>query len=131
MPCQKKTTAKKQKTPHPTESKKRVKRAGSPLARADKPFHAAGRMGLLLVGGNYPAKQLQHLLHNGLTFDRLLVSDPQHMLHHAAALLGMAFLAILPFVGGLFITALVTPSIIGGLNMSAKAIKFNLKKLNP
>lgn len=87
--------------------------------------------GLLLVGGNYLAKQLQHLLHNGLTFDRLLVSDPQHMLHHAAALLGMAFLAILPFVGGLFITALVTPSIIGGLNMSAKAIKFNLKKLNP
>ncbi|EMS8793366.1 MULTISPECIES: flagellar biosynthesis protein FlhB [Enterobacter] len=87
--------------------------------------------GLLLVGGNYLAKQLQHLLHNGLTFDRLLVSDPQHMLHHAAALLGIAFLAILPFVGGLFITALVTPSIIGGLNMSAKAIKFNLKKLNP
>ncbi|EPC9992506.1 flagellar biosynthesis protein FlhB [Enterobacter ludwigii] len=87
--------------------------------------------GLLLVGGNYLAKQLQQLLHNGLTFDRLLVSDPQHMLHHAAALLGMAFLAILPFVGGLFITALVTPSIIGGLNMSAKAIKFNLKKLNP
>ncbi|AOT43690.1 flagellar biosynthesis protein FlhB [Enterobacter ludwigii] len=87
--------------------------------------------GLLLVGGNYLATQLQHLLHNGLTFDRLLVSDPQHMLHHAAALLGMAFLAILPFVGGLFITALVTPSIIGGLNMSAKAIKFNLKKLNP
>lgn len=87
--------------------------------------------GLLLVGGNYLAKQLQHLLHNGLTFDRLLVSDPQHMLHHAAALLGMAFLAILPFVGGLFIAALVTPSIIGGLNMSAKAIKFNLKKLNP
>ncbi|HDS3785747.1 TPA: flagellar type III secretion system protein FlhB [Enterobacter ludwigii] len=87
--------------------------------------------GLLLVGGNYLAKQLQHLLHNGLTFDRLLVSDPQHMLHHAAALLGMAFLAILPFVGALFITALVTPSIIGGLNMSAKAIKFNLKKLNP
>ena len=87
--------------------------------------------GLLLVGGNYLAKQLQHLLHNGLTFDRLLVSDPQHTLHPAAALLGIAFLAILPFVGGLFITALVTPSIIGGLNMSAKAIKFNLKKLNP
>ncbi|MEO3991866.1 flagellar biosynthesis protein FlhB [Pseudocitrobacter cyperus] len=87
--------------------------------------------GLMMVAGGYLAKQLQHLLHNGLTFDRLLVSDPQQMLHHAGSLLGLAFMAILPFVGGLFITAVATPSIIGGLNISAKAIKFNLKKLNP
>lgn len=87
--------------------------------------------GLILIGGSYLANKLQHLLHNGLTFDRLLVSDPQQMLHHAGSLLGMAFLAILPFVGGLFLTAVVTPSIIGGLNMTAKAIKFDLKKLNP
>lgn len=87
--------------------------------------------GLMLMAGSYLAKKLQQLLHNGLTFDRLLVSDPQQMLHHAGSLLGLAFLAILPFVGGLFITAVATPSIIGGLNMSAKAIKFNLKKLNP
>jgi flagellar biosynthetic protein FlhB len=86
-------------------------------------------MGLLLVGGNYQSNC--SICSNGLTFDRLLVSDPQHMLHHAAALLGMAFLAILPFVGGLFITALVTPSIIGGLNMSAKAIKLTLEAQPP
>ena len=83
--------------------------------------------GLLLVAGGWLAKQLQHLLHNGLTFDRLLVSDPQQMLHHAGSLLGMAFLALLPFVGGLFLTAVATPSLIGGLNMSAKALKFNVK----
>lgn len=87
--------------------------------------------GLIMVAGGWLAKQLQQLLHNGLTFDRLLVSDPQQMLHHAASLLGIAFLALLPFVGGLFLTAVATPSLIGGLNMSAKAVKFNLKKLNP
>ena len=64
--------------------------------------------GLLLVAGGWLAKQLQQLLHNGLTFDRLLVSDPQQMLHHAGSLLGMAFLALLPFVGGLFLTAVAT-----------------------
>ncbi|EUM13909.1 flagellar biosynthetic protein FlhB [Enterobacter sp. BIDMC 29] len=87
--------------------------------------------GLIMGAGSWLAKQLQRLLHNGLTFDRLLVSDPQQMLHHAASLLGIAFLALLPFVGGLFLTAVATPSLIGGLNMSAKALKFNLKKLNP
>ncbi|MCM7512709.1 flagellar biosynthesis protein FlhB [Enterobacter hormaechei] len=87
--------------------------------------------GLMVVAGGWLAKQLQHLLHNGLTFDRLLVSDPQQMLHHAASMLGIAFLALLPFVGGLFLTAVATPSLIGGLNMSAKALKFNMKKLNP
>lgn len=87
--------------------------------------------GLMVVAGGWLAKQLQHLLHNGLTFDRLLVSDPQQMLHHAASMLGIAFLALLPFVGGLFLTAVATPSLIGGLNMNAKALKFNMKKLNP
>ena len=117
----------KQKIPHPTESKSARRGTGSPIARADEPPDAAGRLGLLLVAGGWLAKQLQHLLHNGLTFDRLLVSDPQQMLHHAGSLLGMAFLALLPFVGGLFLTAVATPSLIGGLNMSAKALKFNVK----
>ncbi|HDR2547371.1 flagellar biosynthesis protein FlhB [Enterobacter ludwigii] len=123
-----------EKTEDPTPHRKQKAREEGQIPRSRELTSLSMLLagwGLLLVGGNYLAKQLQHLLHNGLTFDRLLVSDPQHMLHHAAALLGMAFLAILPFVGGLFITALVTPSIIGGLNMSAKAIKFNLKKLNP
>ncbi|WP_449543144.1 flagellar biosynthesis protein FlhB [Enterobacter ludwigii] len=123
-----------EKTEDPTPHRKQKAREEGQIPRSRELTSLSMLLagwGLLLVGGNYLAKQLKHLLHNGLTFDRLLVSDPQHMLHHAAALLGMAFLAILPFVGGLFITALVTPSIIGGLNMSAKAIKFNLKKLNP
>ena len=53
------------------------------------------------------------------------------MLHRAASLLSMAFLAILPFAGGLYVTAITAPSIIGGLNASSKALKVNLKNLIP
>ena len=84
-----------------------------------------------LIRRRYLAGELRHLLHHGLSFDRLLVRDPHHMLHQAASLLGIAFMAILPFVAGLFITALTAPSLIGGLNLSGKAIKFSGKKLNP
>lgn len=87
--------------------------------------------GLMMLGGHRLAREMQHLLHQGLAFDRLLVRDPQHMLDQAASLLGIAFLALLPVVGGLYLTALMAPSLIGGLNMSSKAIKFDLKKLNP
>lgn len=123
-----------EKTEDPTPHRKQKAREDGQVPRSRELTTLAMLLvgwGLMLAGGGYLAKELQHLLHNGLTFDRLLVSDPQQMLHHAASLLGIAFLAILPFVGGLFITALSAPSIIGGLNMSAKAIKFNLKKLNP
>lgn len=87
--------------------------------------------GLMAIGGSQLARQLQQLMHNGLAFDRLLVRDPQHMLDQAASLLGLAMLALLPLVGGLYLTALTAPAIIGGLNLSGKAIKFNPKKLNP
>ena len=123
-----------EKTEDPTPHKKQKAREEGQVPRSRELTSLAMLLagwGLMLVAGSYLAKKLQQLLHNGLTFDRLLVSDPQQMLHHAGSLLGLAFLAILPFVGGLFITAVATPSIIGGLNMSAKAIKFNLKKLNP
>ncbi|MEI9741260.1 flagellar biosynthesis protein FlhB [Enterobacter ludwigii] len=123
-----------EKTEDPTPHKKQKAREEGQVPRSRELTSLAMLLagwGLMLVAGSYLAKKLQQLLHNGLTFDQLLVSDPQQMLHHAGSLLGLAFLAILPFVGGLFITAVATPSIIGGLNMSAKAIKFNLKKLNP
>lgn len=87
--------------------------------------------GLMAIGGSQLARKLQQLMHNGLAFDRLLVRDPQHMLDQAASLLGIAMLALLPLVGGLYLTALTAPAIIGGLNFSGKAIKFNPKKLNP
>ena len=87
--------------------------------------------GLMVGCGEYLIRKLLHVMHNGLTFDRLLVRDPQHMLQQASTLLGSAFIAVLPLVAGLFLTAITAPPLIGGLSLSGKAIKFDVKKLNP
>ena len=122
------------KTEDPTPHRKQKAREEGQVPRSRELTTLAMLLvgwGLMVAGGGYLARELQHLLHNGLTFDRLLVRDPAQMLHQAGSLLGIAFMAILPFVGGLFITALTAPSLIGGLNVSGKAIKFSGKKLNP
>ncbi len=87
--------------------------------------------GLMVGSGEHLVRNLMHLLHNGLTFDRLLMIDPAYMLRRASSLFGQGFLALLPFVLGLFITAIAAPPIIGGLNLSGKSLKVDLKKLNP
>jgi flagellar biosynthetic protein FlhB len=123
-----------EKTEDPTPHRKQKAREEGQVPRSRELTTLAMLLvgwGLIVAGGDYLTTRLLHLLHNGLSFDRLLVSDPQQMLHHASSLIGMAFLAILPFVGGLFLTAISAPMMIGGLNMSGKAIKFNGKKLNP
>lgn len=123
-----------EKTEDPTPHRKQKAREEGQIPRSREMTTLAMLLvgwGLVVAGGDYLVEKLLHLLHNGLTFDHLLVRDPQQMLHQASSLLGMAFLAVLPFVGGLFITAVTAPPMIGGLNLSGKAIKFNAKKLNP
>lgn len=123
-----------EKTEDPTPQRKQKAREEGQVPRSRELTTLAMLLvgsGLMLAGGDYLVGNLLHLLHNGLTFDRLLVRDPQHMLDQAGSLIGIAFLALLPLVGGLYITAVSAPLIIGGLNLSGKAIKLNLKKLNP
>ncbi|MGU3415875.1 flagellar biosynthesis protein FlhB [Enterobacteriaceae bacterium C34A] len=122
------------KTEDPTPHRKQKAREEGQVPRSRELTTLAMLLvgwGLMVAGGGYLAGELQHLLHNGLSFDRLLVRDPQQMLHQASSLLGIAFMAILPFVAGLFMTALTAPSLIGGLNLSGKSLKFSGKKLNP
>lgn len=87
--------------------------------------------GLIMIAGGHLIREMMEILHNGLVFDRLQVQDPHYMLRQAASLAVSAFLAIAPFAVGLFITAIFAPTAIGGLNLATKAIKPNLKKLNP
>ena len=122
------------KTEDPTPHRKQKAREEGQVPRSRELTTLAMLLvgwGLIVGAGSHLATQLESILHNGLTFDRLLIRDPQNMLHRAASLLSMAFLAILPFAGGLYVTAITAPSIIGGLNASSKALKVNLKKLNP
>ncbi|WP_312629446.1 flagellar biosynthesis protein FlhB [Scandinavium sp.] len=86
---------------------------------------------LMLVGGHHVASRLMLLLHDGLTFDSLLVSDLNVTLSRACKLLSMAMFSVLPILLGLFFTGIASPAILGGINLSGKALKVDLKRLNP
>ena len=86
---------------------------------------------LIITGGHYVIARLLLLLHDGLAFDNLLVTDLNVTLNRAGGLLSMAFTTVLPVLGGLFLTGLVSPAFLGGLSFSKKPVKFELKKLNP
>ncbi|WP_145542208.1 flagellar biosynthesis protein FlhB [Yersinia alsatica] len=86
---------------------------------------------LILLGGSHVIGMLARLLHNGLMFDRLLVLDSKMMLIRGHSLFKTAIVAVLPILLGLFITGISSPMLLGGLNLSGKSLKVDLKRLNP
>src|SRR5471032_3321201 len=86
---------------------------------------------LIMLGGSHLAGKLSLLLHNGLTFDWLVMLDSTLMLRRAGELFNMAVFSVLPILVGLFITGVTSPMLLGGLNISGKSIKVDLKRLNP
>ncbi|WP_338671044.1 flagellar biosynthesis protein FlhB [Pantoea dispersa] len=87
--------------------------------------------GLLLLGGERLAHQLLALLQQGLQIERASAFDPQQMLLQAGALLTLALLAMLPLAAGLLLTALCAPALLGGVTLSAKAIRLDVTRLSP
>lgn len=87
--------------------------------------------GLLLLGGERLAHQLLALLQQGLQIERASAFDPQQMLLQAGALLKLALLAMLPLAAGLLLTALWAPALLGGVTLSAKAIRLDVTRLSP
>jgi flagellar biosynthetic protein FlhB len=86
---------------------------------------------LMLAGGEDLVRHLTHLLEEGLSFDASLARDPArlfHQLHHLGDLAGRALLLLLP---GLFLTALTTPMLLGGIQLGGKSLKLDLKRLSP
>jgi len=86
---------------------------------------------LLIAGGENMAERLMMLLHDGLTFDNLLARDVTFSTIRAGELLSMAMVTVLPMLGGLFLTGLVSPACLGGLSLSGKSLKVDLTRLNP
>lgn len=86
---------------------------------------------LLMFCGERMADRLAQLMHNGLMFDRLLLSDPGSMLHKTCGLLSLMFSALLPLLLGLFLVGIASSVLIGGLHFSSKSLKVDLKRLSP
>jgi flagellar biosynthetic protein FlhB len=73
----------------------------------------------------------QHLLVDGLTFDRNTIANPQVAGEHAVGLFTRGLMVVL-IVGGAFMAAGVASNIaFGGWNLSMKAVSPNFGRLNP
>lgn len=86
---------------------------------------------LILFGGDVVARKLAMLLQSGLSFDRMMIQDTTTMIRQFRQLLLMAASAILPILGGLFLTAICASALLGGVQIGGKSFKFDIKKINP
>lgn len=86
---------------------------------------------LIMLSGEHLAEKLSLLLRNGLTFDRLATLDTSVVLLRAGNQLSTGLFSALPILLGLFITAIIAPAILGGVNFSGKSLKVDLMRLNP
>lgn len=86
--------------------------------------------GLLLSGGHQFAQNLMQLLRTGLMLNRLPVMDEHSMLQQASYLLSMMGTTLLPILLGLFITGLMSPMLLGGVNFSGKSLKVDLSRMS-
>ena len=86
---------------------------------------------LMLAGGDSLVTQLSQLLHHGLTFDAQLARDPAVVFQQLQNLGGRAARALLLLLPGLFLTAVTTPMLLGGIQLGGKSFKMDLKRLSP
>lgn len=85
---------------------------------------------LLFAGGRY-VERLAGVMHRGFTIDREWLFDETRILPYLAQQLLDGVVTVAPALIVLLIAVLLTPSLMGGWNISLKAIAPKLEKLNP
>lgn len=123
-----------EKTEDPTPHKREKARKEGQIPRSKELTSVM----MLLVGwalmfssGSYLVRGLSQLLSEGLRFDISAAIETNRMFYQMDNLFGMAMKAVLPFMLGLYITGIASPLLLGGLNLSAKSIKVDLKRISP
>lgn len=86
---------------------------------------------LIMLSGEHLAEKLSQLLRNGLTFNRMAMLDMRQVIMQTRQQLSIGLLSVLPILLGLFITAIIAPMILGGVNFSRKSLNMDLNRLNP
>jgi flagellar biosynthetic protein FlhB len=90
---------------------------------------AAG-LGFLMLGGHLAAA-LQEVLTDGLTLDRETLFDPALLAVSTGQSLLELIAAFAPLALLLMVVALAAPALIGGWNVSSKALLPNFSRMNP
>lgn len=123
-----------EKTEDPTPHKREKARKEGQIPRSKELTSVM----MLLVGwalmfssGSYLVRGLSQLLTEGLRFDISAAIETNRMFYQMDNLFGIAMKAVLPFMLGLYITGIASPLLLGGLNLSAKSIKVDLKRISP
>lgn len=86
---------------------------------------------LIALGGDVAARKLALLLQTGLSFDRLMILDTTSMIRQLCHLLSMASASILTILLGLFLTGIIAPGLLGGVQLGSKSFKFDITRINP
>ncbi|QOV63030.1 flagellar biosynthesis protein FlhB [Kosakonia pseudosacchari] len=123
-----------EKTEEPTPQRKQKAREEGQIPRSKELsslLMLLAGWGFLLSGGSQFARQLLELLRTGLVLNRLSVMDEQSMFHQTRYLLEMMSSALLPILLGLFVTGIASPMLLGGVNLSGKSLKLDLKRISP
>jgi len=90
----------------------------------------AGGAGLWLMGSAITQKLIK-VLHDGLTLDKRMTFDTEHLMPHLHALTFDALLAILPFLLVLLVAALLSPMLLNGWLFTFQPLQPKFSKLNP
>lgn len=117
-------------------SERRLQRAREEgqVARSRDLVHLAvlaGFLGMVLMAGSVGLRHVVEFLANGLTFDRVAVTDPARMLSHVGQLSmeGLKLGVVLPIA--LAILAVAASLAVGGWNLTLSVLTPNFSRLNP
>lgn len=94
-------------------------------------FVLMGGAGALWVTGSWMAQNIAGLVRRGLTLDRSAAFDPAAPVMAFAGLAGEALVLIGPLLLVLVVAALASPLILGGFNLSSKALAPDWTRLDP
>ena len=123
-----------EKTLPATEKRKRDAREKGQLPRS-RELSTAVVMGagaaLMIAWGDTLGRRAFGFMQGGLRFDATALSDPSRMPAAIGNAIGTGLMIVAPIMLATFFAALVAPMLIGGWNLSSKALQPDFSRLNP
>jgi flagellar biosynthetic protein FlhB len=87
--------------------------------------------GFLYVFGAGAAQDMLTVMRDGLTISNVDLMQTDVLMRQTAEQFSHGFLAIVPLLGALILSAVAAPALIGGWNFSSEALAFKGERLNP
>jgi len=123
-----------EKTLPATEKRKRDAREKGQLPRS-RELSTAVVMGagaaLMIAWGDTLGRRAFSFMQSGLRFDAVALADPSRMASTIGNAMLSGLLIVAPIMLATFFAALVAPMLIGGWNLSSKALQPDFSRLNP